>query len=212
MPAEPIASVKRLKELGLEPAGYGSCSEPEQRSIKNKGKTWINRGCAQYHDCDWKDGTEHMERRDETDTVPRPRNVVTKFIKPNPMGPGDRVINSYCSCFQFLGGMKRRDGRNNEIAEVVGGEGDMVKIKGNERKTNPDGTFYFKPTSSLVRTPRFLDPTEVDELFEDVDAGRDRIQNKAKTTDAERARRVSGSVKKDAIEGVTIADLDARSA
>jgi len=213
MAVKPIASVARLKELGLDPASYGSCSDPLQKSVKNKGRTWINRGCSQYDGCPWKDGTEHMQARDEGDKLPRPRMVITKFIKPNSTGPGDRIINSYCPCFQFLGGLKRRDGMNREIAEVVGGEGEKVLVKTSERKANPDGTFYFKPKMEQVTVPRFPDPTEVDELFEDVYAGQSRLEHKAKTVDADRARRLAGAEarEQDEGEGLTITDVDPRS-
>jgi hypothetical protein len=214
MATGPIASVARLRELGLDPSEYGSCSEPVQKSVKNKGRVWVNRGCGQYnfgdHGCPWRASTEHMQPRDETDTNPRPRNVITKFIKPNDAGPGDKVNNSYCSCVRFLGGLKRRDGRNGEIAEAVGGEGEAVLIKTSERKTNPDNSVYFKPRVESVTVPRFPDPTEVDELFEDVYAGQDRLAHKAKTVDAERERRMGGAVKRE--QGVSITTVDPRSA
>jgi hypothetical protein len=131
-----------------------------------------------------------MQAANEGDAVPRPRHVITKFIKPNPTGPGDRIINSYSPCFQFLGGKKRRDGKNDEVAEVVGGEGGTVRIKGSKKNTNPDGSVFFSPEMKLTVVPRFPDPTEVPELFEDVEAGRERIENKQRTVDAERDRRL----------------------
>ena len=204
----PIASLKRLEELGLDRTLYGSCAEPEQRSITNRGKVWITRGCDQYQECPWRDNTAMMQPRDDGDTVPRPRNVVTKFIKPNPTGPGDRVINSYCACHQFLGGSKRRDGKNNEIAEAVGGEGETVRLKLSKRNVNPDGSVFFTPEVRPTVVPRYPDPTEVAELFEDVEAGRERIENKQRTVDAERERRVgrASSPRGAGIEGLTIVD------
>lgn len=220
MAGAPIASVARLKELGLNPAQYGSCSEPLQKSIRNKGRTWINRGCPQWDNCRWREGGEHQlamteeERKksgcsEDADAAPRPRHVITKFIKPSSSGLGDRIINSYCPCFRFIGGIGQRDGRNNEIAEVVGGEGESVLLKTNTRVTNPDGTIYFKPGMKDVTVPRFPDPTEVDELFEDVYAARSRQDRKARTTDAERERRLSGAIERE--EGLTITDVDPRS-
>jgi hypothetical protein len=211
MATGPIASLARLAELGLNKADYGSCSAPEQKSIKNRGRVWINRGCSEHHECPWKDNTDFMQQRGPTDTVPRPRNIVTKFIKPNSTGPGDRIINSYCSCFRFLGGLKKRDGRNSEIAEAVGGEGDVVKVKASVRVENPDKTIYFKPKVDPVTVPIFPDPTEVDELFEDVHAGQGRLEHKSRTVDAERERRLGGAVAKEAAQGMTIVDLDPRS-
>lgn len=210
MATGPIASQKRLAELGLDKADYGSCSKPIQESVRNRGRTWINRGCNQWEGCPYRESTQFMQPRDATDTEPRPRNVITKFIKPSSSGPGDRVIDGYCSCFQFLGGLKRRDGRNSEIAEAVGGEGEIVKITSSEKKTNTDGSVYFRPIKLEVTVPRFPDPTEVDELFEDVHAGQSRIEHKARTVDAERERRLTGSVaKQEASEArdVTIVDL-----
>lgn len=209
MASAPIASLERLKELGLDPAQYGSCSEPEQKSIKNKGRVWINRGCAQWHDCPLRQGTDYMQRRGPGDIHPRPRNVKTTFIKPNSNGPGDRIQNSFCSCFRFLGGLKRRDGRNNEIAEITGGEGDEVTIKTSTRVQNPDNTFYFKPATKTIPVPIFPDPTEVDELFEDIYAAKTRQENKARTTDADRSRRLAGAAEK--IEGLHVTEVDPKS-
>ena len=183
-----------MLEIGLDPAQYGSCSEPDQRSIKNKGRVWINRGCGKWYDCPWKDNTQHMVARDATDTNPRPRHVRSKFIKPNSGGTGDRVIMSYCACYQFLGDMKRRDGKNNEIAEVTGGEGEVVSVRSSERTVKPDGGVYYKPVAKDVTIPRFPDPTEVDELFEDVFAARGRQEHKALTEDSERASRLGARI------------------
>ena len=190
---EPIASQKRLAELGLDKKLYPSCSEPLIRSIPNRGRQWENSGCDQFHDCPWKDGTLHMLPRDDDDKVPRPRHVVYKHIIPRQNGPGDVVINRYCACFQFLAVQKRRDGMNGEIAEVVGGEGDTVNIKTSKKITNPDGTVYYVPEAKEIEVPRFPDPTEVPELFEDVNAGRDRIDNKQRQVNEERERRLGRS-------------------
>lgn len=207
----PIASQERLKALGLEQTQYGSCSEPEQRSIKNVGKVWINRGCDEHWRCQWKTGLELMdaeagpgENPNQKDDVPRPRNVVVKLIKPNPTGPGDRIINNYCACYQAIRKM-RRDGKNREIVEVVSGEGSEVRLKGSERHEKPDKSVFYVPIVVATKVPRFPDPTEVADLFEDVYAGRDRLAHKEKTTDAERAKRLSGAAEKEeALEQVPI--------
>lgn len=205
----PIASRERLVQLGLDPAAYPSCAAPHQENVPNKGRVWVTMGCSQHYDCPWKNSTQLQLPADDAhawDTVPRPRNVVTKFIKPNPTGPGDRVINNYCACWQFLAGMKRRDGKNNEIAEVVGGEGDTVRLRRSRRIQHPDGTVTFQPIAEPTVVPRFADPTEVPELFEDVEAGQDRIENKQRTVDAERARRLGVEIpgRTDKREEVTV--------
>ena len=198
MATAPIASQKRLEELGLPLGVYGSCSVEDQKKIQNRGRVWFNRGCKHAHECQWVNGTEHMQARDEKDTEPRPRNVALKHIKPNPMGVGDVVLNTYCSCVQYHESFKKRDGKNNEILEVVGGEGDTVNIKSHEKHVNPDNSIYLTPKVKPTVVPRFPDPEEVPELFEDVFAGRERQAHKARTVDAERDRRLRGSVGKDA--------------
>ena len=220
MALNPIASLARLKELGLDRSQYGSCSEPEQKSIKNKGRVWINRGCTHWHDCPMRLGTDYQkpqtaEERAKTgiseavDAEPRPRMCRTQFIKPNSMGQGDRVTNSYRPCYSFIGGIGRRDGKNNEIAEVTGGEGDLVTIKGTVRVTSPEGAISFKPTSRTVPVPRFPDPTEVDELFEDIYAAKSRAENKSRTVDANRKRRLEGAAEREEMEaGMTFTDVD----
>lgn len=203
---KPIASKARLEQLGMEPSKYASCSEPDQRKIQNKGPVWFNRGCAAYYDCPWRDGTEHQAEPDEKhpeDTMPRPRNLAVKHIKPNSTGPGDIIINSYCPCFRALKQMKR-DGRNNEIVEVVGGEGMSINIKSHKKHVNPDNSIYLTPETKSVEVPRYPDPTEVPELYEHVFAAKDRKDHKARTVDAEREKRLRGASRKEAaLEGVT---------
>lgn len=202
---DPITSRERLEVLGMAAGTYGSCSEPDQRKIQNKGRVWFNRGCKHWYDCQWKDSTEHMQARDEGDVKPRPRNVMTKHIKPNSLaGVGDVVINSYCPCFRYHKSFKKRDGKNNEILEVVGGEGEIVNIKSHKKHVNPDGSVYLTPEVKSIPVPRFPDPEEVPELFEHVFAGKERLAHKARTVDADRERRLKGIVgKESAFEGVT---------
>ena len=209
--AKPIASKRRLEDLGMEPGKYASCSAPDQRKVKNKGAVWFNRGCLSYYDCPWRDGTEHIQPREPAageaaDDAPRPRNVSVKHIKPSSTGPGDVIINSYCPCFRALKQMSRRDGHNNEIVEIVGGEGDTINIKSHKKHVNPDGSIYLTPEVKSVVVPRYPDPTEVPALFEHVFAARDRKEHKARTVDAERERRLKGAVRKDA-EGVTTLEV-----
>ena len=206
-----IASLKRLEQLGLDKKSYGSCSEPIQKSVKNVGRGWVNRGCDAWPGCPWRDEMLYIQPRDENDGVPRPRNVVVKLIKPNPTGPGDRIVNSYCACFQALG-KKRRDGMNNEIVEIVSGEGSEVVIKGSKQNVNMDKTIYFTPVAIKKVVPRFPDPTEVSELFEDIYAGQDRIANKAATVDADRQRRLTGAKEKQESNVEKIEVISARGA
>lgn len=192
---EPIASQQRLKELGLDKAEYPSCSEPEQRNIIGRGRVWTNQGCDMHGKCPWKDGTLHMLQRDDgvADDVPRPRNVIYKHIIPKQNGVGDVIINRYCACYQFLAVQQPRDGMNKEMVEVVGGEGEEVRIKTSKKITASDGVVSFEPESKIVTVPRFPDPTEVPELFEDVNAGRDRVENKQRMVNEERRRRMGGT-------------------
>ena len=202
--ADPICSQARLDELGLDRGKYSSCSVPDVRKVKNKGEVWFNRGCKYAHDCPWRESTEHMQAKDENDRLPRPRNVAIKHIKPNPMGVGDVILNTYAPCHRYHRSFKKRDGQNNEILEVVGGEGDVINIKSHKKHVNPDGSIYLTPEIKPTTVPRYPDPTEVPELFEDVFAGRERMAHKAKTVDAERQRRLDGTAGREAaFEGVT---------
>lgn len=207
--AGPIASRERLEELGLNPAEHGSCSEPDQRSVKNVGKVWYNRGCDEWHRCPWKSGTDYIDPQNENDVNPRPRNVAYKFIKPNPKGTGDLVINSWCSCFQFLGNKKPRDGLNQVLTEVVGGEGANVLLKVSEKVPQPDGTVYYKPVKKPAAVPSFPDPTKVEELFEAIYAAEDKLNSRQKRVQEERDRRLGRSA---AIEGVATIATGSRSA
>lgn len=200
----PIASQERLTELGMPHGTYGSCSSPDQRTIKNRGKIWFNRGCQFYHECEWRSGTDHMSKRDDGDVHPRPRNVATKHIKPSASGVGDVIINAYSPCFRYHKSLKKRDGKNNEIVEVVGGEGDVVSLKSHKKHVNPDGSIYLTPEVKKIEVPRYPDPTEVPELFEHVFAAEQRKEHKSRTADADRERRLRGAVSKEsAFEGVT---------
>lgn len=200
----PIAAKERLEELGMAVASYGSCSEPDQRKIQNRGRVWFNRGCKFFHECEWRNNTEHMQARDEGDIKPRPRHVSTKHIKPGIGGVGDTIINSYCPCFRYHKSLKKRDGQNNEIVEVVGGEGDRIKIKSHKKHVNPDNSIYLSPEVKDLVIPRYPDPTEVPELFEHVFAASERRDHKARTVDAARERRLKGALRKEdaTFEGV----------
>ena len=202
---EAICSQVRLDELGLDRAKYPSCSLEDQRKIKNRGEVWFNRGCKYALECQWANNTEHMQPRDEGDIHPRPRHVIIKHIKPNSLtGVGDVILNNYAPCFRWHRSFKKRDGLNREILEVVGGEGDVVNIKSHKKHVNPDGSIYLTPEVKSTTVPRYPDPTEVPELFEDVFAGRERLAHQSKTVDAERKRRLEGAVgREDAFEGVT---------
>lgn len=168
----PIASLARLKEIGLDQTKFGSCSEPEEKRSKNRGRVTINRGCTYEHECRWAHNLEHMQLKDGEDQ-PRPRHIKTRIVKPRE-GGGDIVRDNYCSCFQWHDGLKQRDGKNLEIVEVIGGEGDKIQLKGSEPKGPP---VVGEPTVWISRLfekviPRFPDPEEVQELAEEVQSAK----------------------------------------
>jgi hypothetical protein len=168
----PIASLPRLKQLGLDPRKFGSCSEPEEKRSKQQGRVTLNRGCNYEHECPWAHNLDYMLLKDgETD--PRPRHLKTRTVKPRPDG-GDTVRDSYCSCFQWHDGLKQRDGKNGEIVEVIGGEGDMVQLKGSEPKGPPvagEPTVWI-PKLFPTKIPRFPDPEDVPALADEVQSAK----------------------------------------
>lgn len=162
----PVASLERLKELGLSVVDYGSCSEPRKVEIEGKGRVLVNRGCIYRHECRW--AHVPMPDPDAEHMRPRPRMVKTRIIKPSPTGRGDIMRESYCSCFQWHEGLKNRDGQNNELTEVVGGEGDPVILRGTREEKRLDGSLSFPPQPIHETIPVFPDPSEAQALSQDV--------------------------------------------
>jgi hypothetical protein len=99
---------------------------------------------------------------------PRPRYVKTRLIKPRFGGTGDSIRENYCSCAQWNGGLKHRNGKNGEIAEICGGEGDTVLLRGSKQIKQDDGTLAYKPTFFKVTIPAFPDPEEAEDMLEQV--------------------------------------------
>lgn len=162
----PVGSLERLKELGLDPVLYGSCSEGRKVEIVGKGKVLVNRGCAFHYECPWKNTP--MPDPDRDHMRARPRMVKTRIIKPAHSGRGDVMRENYCACFQWHADMKDRDGKNGELTEVCGGEGDPVILSGSEEIIHKDGTRTFKPIGITETIPVFADPAEAAALSVDV--------------------------------------------
>lgn len=199
--AFPIASRQRVEGLGLDPAVYASCAEPEQRSIPNRGKVWITKGCRHWYDCKIKDSVQYMKLRDEkeraaikidetVDAMPRPRHLKVRHVKPDPKGYGDIVIDNYCSCHHWYRDLARRDGNNGEIAEIIGGEGDTVSLRTSKKDVQKDGSVSFTDDDVEVVIPRFPDPTEEPSMKEALRGARARKEGSARRRDDGRARRL----------------------
>lgn len=168
----PVASVDRLRELNMNIAIYPSCGAFIQRSVPNVGKVTDQKGCKWAETCEWAKNTKHMQMRDETDVKPRPRFVKTRFVKPNPTGPGDIVIDNYCGCFRWHESLAKRNRKNRELARVIGGEGDTVNIKTSKRVVQADNSVIYEDDYKTVTIPRFPDPTESKDLKQDVFAAK----------------------------------------
>lgn len=174
----PIASLERLIELGLDPKQFGSCSEPQgQRGYRNQIEHPTNAGCKYRGECKWaKVPMPEKSKNGEMVMRPRPRYVKTRLIKPKRDGSGkDAIREGYCTCAQWHSDLKRRHGKNNEIAEVVGGEGDTVLLMGSKLITKDEAGNaiqpQYKPTFFKKVIPAFLDPEDDPELIVDVYAG-----------------------------------------
>lgn len=186
----PVASLERLKELGMDIRIYPSCAEFIQRSIPNRGKVTEQKGCKFWHECEWANNTKWMKQRDEKDVHPRPRFIKTRFVKPNPLGPGDRVIDNYCGCWQWHQDLKRRHKLNRELAAVIGGEGDDVTLKTSKKIIQADNTIVFESDYKTVKVPTFPDPIDSSDLKEDVFAAKARSEINRSTDEVEDARRL----------------------
>lgn len=168
----PVASLERLKELNMDPKIYPSCSEFIQRSVPNRGRVTENKGCKWSHVCEWANNTKHMQARDEKDVHPRPRHIKTRFVKPNPDGVGDIVIDNYCGCWRWHESLAKRNRKNRELARVIGGEGDLVTLRVGKKTVRPDNSVFYDTEYKDTIIPRFPDPEENPDLKNDVFAAR----------------------------------------
>lgn len=173
----PVASLERLKQAGLDPAMFGSCSKRVTERVPNGGTVVINQGCFFYEEqtgegklriCPMRsvpmpDGPmvsgedSKPHRPPNAPQRPRPRFVKVRHIKPVRGGTGDTIRESYCTCAQWCGHLRGRDGKNGEIAEVCGGEGDSVLLPGTKRERNADGAMVEKPCMTKAIIPEFPD-------------------------------------------------------
>lgn len=186
----PIGSVDRLKELNLNLAIYPSCGEFIQRNVQGRGRVTEQKGCKYFHECEWRNNTKWMQARDEKDIKPRPRNVKTRFVKPDPDGPGDVIIDNYCLCTRWHENLKRRHKKNRELAKVIGGEGDKVNIRVHHRVERPDKSVVFEQDYKEVTIPRFPDPTENKDLRQDVFAAKAKAEVEGADDSVDDARRL----------------------
>lgn len=172
----PVASIERLKELGMDLAKYPACGKIIQENTPNVGRVTIQKGCKYAAKCPWVNNTQHMQKRDAGDIHPRPRHVKTRFVKPNPDGVGDVVIDNYCGCWRWHQSLAKRNRKNRELARVIGGEGDKVNIRVGKKIVNPDGSIVFDTEYQEVVIPRFPDPTENKDLKHDVFAAKAKME------------------------------------
>lgn len=190
----PIASQKRLDELGLARATFGSCSGITKKAPGGPFAKVTNRGCRHHPDsggeCQWANSLVHIQAGGKDDGAPRPRNVATRLVKPSVIRDGDEMRENYCSCVQWHDDLARRDGLNRNLCEVIGGEGDMVVLRTSRTEKDPAGTTVYIPERKPTEVPRFLDPTDVPELAGAVDAGRVRLELGTKKRQAEREERI----------------------
>lgn len=190
----PVGSSQRLAELGLPKEVYGSCSGHLKKAPGGPFDKVLNRGCRHHPDsggdCPWAMGTALMNPRDEKDTVPRPRNVGTRLVKPSATEEGDSMRESWCSCVQWLDDLKRKDGLNKVLTEVVCGEGGTVQIRDSRIEQDAAGARIYIPIRKEVEVPRYPDPADVPALAGALDAGRVRTKNEQRKRREERESRI----------------------
>jgi hypothetical protein len=150
----PIASLERLKELGMEPAKYGSCSH---RTNGNIGCTFYDSGCP-------------FDRKQfGAFKGTRPHNI-GYYIKPL-SGPAK---TDWIDCFGFCAGLYYRmryglseaaEGRKGEVIRIIGKEGDEIPmriVKSADPNCNKSLNVRLKVENVKVKIPVFRDPLEAD--------------------------------------------------
>jgi hypothetical protein len=190
----PVGSSQRLQELGLPKDVYGSCSGHLKKAPGGPFDKVLNRGCRHHPDsggdCEWAMGTALMSPADENDVHPRPRMCGTRLVKPSATEAGDSMRESFCSCVQWNDDLRRKDGKNKVLTEVVCGEGGTVTIRDSRIEVDAAGTRIYIPERKEVTVPRYPDPSSVPELSGALDAGRVRTAGEARKRREERESRI----------------------
>lgn len=204
----PVASLKEVRELQLDEAVYGSCARRER-----DGKIITLMGCPFAKECDWANNQTHMAKKEGEGYVPdkgdpRPRNVKYRQSKPRSKG-GFSIMEGYCACFQWHGDVKKIDGHNNVMVEVVGGEGSKFTTKGTKPTPNPTapGTIIHEPTFYKMEVPTFPTPMQRPEMMEAIEAGMIRKEAGDTARTKERQKRLGLSD-----EAVEVTEEDVRKA
>lgn len=192
---QPIASLPRLKELGLDPRRYATCSAFQ------KGR---NAGCKYHpdserderfptngHACPFANTLQFMQPRDENDNQPRPRRVGTRMVRPSSSRPGtDDMRENWCECYLWHDDLAQRDGKNGLLCEIVAGEGEVVNMRDSNPEKNDSGVTVYQNAIIERPVPRFPDPTEVPRLAQDLAAARVRKSTEERKRLVERESRM----------------------
>lgn len=111
---EPIGTAEKLKEFGLDPIRFGSCSP----YIKDQ-----NKGCGAYHHCRFREYRDRLQGRSG------PGNIGVLMITPQ-----GAAANHIKSCYQYYqagdDARRRNADVNGWVVKIVGLEGDTVKDRG----------------------------------------------------------------------------------
>lgn len=149
----PVASLDRLKELGLSPAKYGSCSHRGNGNI----------GCAHFEMCPF----DRKQFGGFKGT--RPHNV-GYYVRPL-SGPAK---TDWMSCYQFCAGLYMRmraglaaaaEGQKGEVIRIIGKEGDEIPmkiVKSFDANCNKTLNTRLKVENVKVKIPVFRDPLVAD--------------------------------------------------
>jgi hypothetical protein len=150
---KPVASLDRLKALGLSPAKYGSCSP------KGGG----NVGCTHFASCPFD------RKQFGAFKGTRPHNV-GYYIRPL-SGPPK---TDWISCYGFCTGLYYRmragliaaaEGAKGEVIRIIGKEGDEIPmkiVKSFDPNCNKSLNTRLKVENVKVKIPVFRDPLEAD--------------------------------------------------
>jgi hypothetical protein len=151
----PVASLGRLGELGLDQAKYGSCSEKKRGNV----------GCAFWKSCPFARKWGNMAPFRGT----RPHNI-GYYIRPLTGPPKTDWVSCFGFCTDLFARMKggmaeAAEGRRGEVIRIIGKEGDEIPmkiVKSFDPNCNKSLNVRLKVESVKVKIPMFLDPLEAD--------------------------------------------------
>lgn len=156
----PVGGLSRLKELGLDPARYGSCHASDGHNV---------RGCPFWDSC-------RFDRKDWGGFKgDRPHNV-GYFVRTHE----GRKKTDYIACYGFVAALQPRmiegmsaelRGERHEFIRIIGQEGSEIPIKILREKDLEPGQPWNAPREIIaefkkIRIPTYPDPATADAMLD----------------------------------------------